>query len=153
MIPKFRQQGMTGVRKDEPKGLLYNRFYSIFLIYTESSISLWNGFTGFKMVELILQYDKSAIKISSVAPSKCFFNSISGYLVASESGLYYFDIVDEANILALPQNRMIKVSKLLAEINISVIKVSNALEPQIQLDRGLQTGYLRCSSPQSKPAS
>jgi hypothetical protein len=104
------------------------------------------------MVEIILQYENSPIRISSVAPSKCFFNSISGYMLASESGLYYFDVVDETNILALPQNRMIKVSKLLAEINISAIKVRTSQEPSVLLDRGLQTGYLRYSTAQSSPS-
>lgn len=116
---------LSTFKKDLVKGLLYNKFFGYFLIYTETSISVWNAFTGFKMFVCYLTLNGQGLSIGSLANTGCFSYSLTQYIVAADSRLFYFDLVDGNTVQTEVQGRMLKYPKNAQDFGIEVTPVTH----------------------------
>ena len=104
---------MTPFKKDQIKAIHYNRFYSYFLVTGLNNVTIWNSFTGLKLLTVHLQCSGQPLgSIKSLVPSQFLRHSLSQYFVSSEGKLYSFDLVDGTQIEPEPQSRMFKHGKI-----------------------------------------
>ena len=143
---------LSTFKKDQVKGLLYNKFYGYFLIYTESAITVWNSFTGFKMFGFSLSDRGQPLGIKSLTATGCFGYSLTHYIVSVDSRLYHFDLIDNSNVVPEVQGRMLKYPKNSQEFAIEVQQVTH-IEGDFEFQHStFSSNFIkaRCNQPNSK---
>jgi hypothetical protein len=143
---------LSTFKKDLVKGLLYNRFYGYFLIYTESSISVWSSFTGLKMFGFYLTAKGQPVSIGSLEATACFSYSLTQYIVSADNRIFYFDLIDGETIQAEVQGRMLMYPKQGQDFSKEITPVTH-IEGDFQFQRWtFSSSYIRshCLNPNSK---
>ena len=116
---------MTTFKKDQVKGISFNKFYSFFLVNTASNIVLFNSFTGFKLLSINLCLSGQSLPVKSVQPVAAFKYSMTQYIMSSEGKICTFDLLDRVHLHPEPQSRMLKQAKNVAEFNLEVRQLTD----------------------------
>lgn len=125
-------------------------------ICSESTITLWNSFTGLKIASLQIQLNSQPVSITSMTPYYGHTHGLSQFLLATEKQLLMIDLLNCPLLESDTHSRMIKLSKLstTSMTNIDIVMeaelISVGERDSLQLYYNPLGHHIRARNPNSK---